>query len=185
MFNKIASIVAAAAFSFGAAAPANAHHGPIPPNNYQDHVELARATYNTGVRISVNPSECLDGGGFMGYYDGWNRLIVVCQQNGRGDGREVEWTAEDYDTLRHEVQHRIQDCVQGEISDHVLANVYTAPVDLALHVLGQDRSNRIVEAYAMHGADYNTIRLELEAFAVAAQNDIKDQLGDLKAYCEY
>lgn len=179
MIKTIASIAAAATLAIGSAVPAFAQ------SNHAAHVELARATERTGVSVLVNPEVCGPefNEGYLGLYSGERRVIVICQENGRYDGVEGNWTEEEYDTLRHEIQHRIQDCMINGISDHTLGPVYQNPVGLALNVLGEDVADRIVEVYAFQGADEDVIILELEAFAVAALNDPADQIADLDKYC--
>ena len=185
MIKLFTSIAAAAALTF-ASVPGEAAQPVRTRAQHNAHVELARATEATGVDVLINPIVCKqegDGPKFLGFYSGQYRVIVVCQENGGHDGVEVQWTDEDYDTLRHEVQHRVQDCMTGTNHDHVLSSVYREPIDFALHVLGRTRAARIVEAYRSNGADDHVVVLELEAFAVAELNDPAEQIQDLANYC--
>lgn len=185
MIKLFTSIAAAAALTF-ASVPGEAAQPVRTRAAHNAHVELARATEATGVEVLINPGVCKQEGKetkFLGLYAGQYRVIVICQENGGYDGVEVQWTDEDYDTLRHEVQHRIQDCMAGTNHDHVLASVYREPIDFALHVLGQTRAARIVSAYREQGADDHVVILELEAFAVAELNDPAEQIQDLANYC--
>ena len=119
----------------------------------------------------------------MGFYSGSHDLLVVCQYNYVPGGGQVDWTANDLDTLRHEAQHLIQDCMVGENTDHVLANVYRYPVQLGLSILGVKRINEITVTYRRSGADDETLRLEYEAFAVAQMNVPLEQTQDIAEYC--
>ena len=40
--------------------------------------------------------------------------IMICQDDRiETSDQEVEWTENDYDTLRHEAHHVVQDCMKG------------------------------------------------------------------------
>lgn len=186
MIKLFTSVLAAASLTVGSVLPGSAAQPVDPYAGHDAHVELARATERTGVNVLVNPIYCLqedEGPKYLGFYAGQERIIVICQENGGHDNVEVQWTDEDYDTLRHEVQHRIQDCMVGGNHDHQLSSVYREPVDFALSVLGQTKAGRIVNAYRSNGASDHVVVLELEAFAVADLNDPADQIRDLETYC--
>lgn len=149
---------------------------------WEQHIELARVIQNHGVMVYINPPDCNEGD-FMGFYTGKERAIVICQERGNADWAPYRWTAEDFDTLRHEAQHFIQDCRYGENHDHRLAPVYQEPVQFGLSVLGRDKVSRIVEVYREKGASEEIVILEIEAFAVAAMNDTIEQAEDIRNYC--
>jgi len=149
---------------------------------FQDHINLAEAVKANGVALYINPPACFAEGAPMGWYSGRNRTLVVCQDNAVNE-TQVAWTANDLDTLRHEAQHMIQDCMVGGNHDHVLGPVYRRPLDLAAATLTRDRINRIIDAYRGQGASDHVLVLELEAFSVAAINDPADQIEDIKNYC--
>ena len=151
-----------------------------PAQAAQPHLELARAVIASGVSLQINPADCASRDGVLGWYAGQQRRMVVCLEKGVD---QKEWTAEDFDTLRHEAQHLIQDCMVGTDHDHVLGPVYQQPVDLALDVLGRDNSQRIVRQYREGGASDHVLVLELEAFAVARMNVPAEQAADIRRYC--
>jgi len=151
---------------------------------HQRHYRLAMAAEAAGVSVRVNGKGC--GEGSFGYYRPASRLIMICQEQATAagiKGREVSWTAEDYDTLRHEVQHMIQDCMIGTGHDGRLNPVYNKPVAMAEEVLGGNRLRDIARLYGENGADEATIILEFEAFAVAALDNPEEQIGDVQRYC--
>ena len=143
------------------------------------HVNLARVAAKTGVEIKVNPAACFKGDTFGWYWAAKNEL-VICQEKREKIGVETYWTAEDLDTLRHEVQHLIQDCRDGRRDGHLDA-VYNKPIALAEAVLGSDRIMSILEVYS--DASNHIKVMELEAFSVAAMNDPADQAKDVATYC--
>ena len=141
-------------------------------SNHQDHVQLAHTISTFGVDLFVNPDYChqqADGGKFYGFYAGARRVMVICPENAGIGEEDVEWTEEDYDTLRHEAQHLIQDCIDGKL-DAELVPFLDDPVEHARAVLGTNALGSIMRTYAESGADYDTVVLEFEAFAIAEQN---------------
>ena len=97
--------------------------------------------------------------------------MVICQENHGPNTVEsqVVWTEEDYDTLRHEAQHLIQDCKDGAL-DHELQNMMSDPRGFATAVIGQHSVDRITMMYTEQGATPSVLDLEYEAFSVAALN---------------
>ena len=144
------------------------------------HMELARAIVSTGVQLKINPVECKTKDA-MGWYWAARNEMVVCQENARGT-REVNWTAEDFDTLRHEAQHLIQDCMNGSLDGH-LGAVYQDPIALAKNTLSQRHIEAIIKSYTEGGASEHIVVMELEAFSVAALNDPSEQASDIAKFC--
>ena len=142
-------------------------------NDFQAHGNLWAAVNETGVRTYINPSQC--GGSesnIHGFYSSMGGVLVVCQDNRQQVGVEVEWTDNDLDTLRHEAQHLVQDCIDGR-GDQSLLNFFSTREELKDYVTGiltTEQIGGIIKAYSDRGADEKTILLELEAFAVA-QNE--------------
>ena len=143
------------------------------------HIRLAQAVRTTGITVKVNPAECWEKDAY-GWYWAAKKEMVICQERRAKFGVETFWTEEDLDTLRHEAQHLIQDCRDGQL-DGDLDAVYTKPLALAQNVLGRDRIMSILESYS-EASDHIKV-MELEAFSVAAMNDPMDQVGDIKNYC--
>ena len=143
------------------------------------HIRLAQAAARTGVDVKINPGACFKGDTYGWYWAAKNEL-VICQERRAKVGVETYWTEEDLDTLRHEVQHLVQDCRDGR-RDGDLDAVYNKPVDLAHNVLGRNGVKGVLEAYA-DSSDHIKV-MELEAFAVAAMNDPAEQVKDIQTYC--
>ena len=151
-------------------------------SNYAEHGQLGNAVRATGITLKFNPAEC-DEKNAMGWYWAARQEMVICQENRRrgfGVQHEVTWTEEDLDTLRHEAQHLIQDCMDGSLNGS-LSSVYKEPLDLGVEVLGKDGIFRIMQAYSE--ASQHIQVMEVEAFSVARMNVPMEQVADIKHYC--
>ena len=143
------------------------------------HIRLAQAVRTTGITVKVNPAECWEKNAY-GWYWAAKKEMVICQERRAKFGVETFWTEEDLDTLRHEAQHLIQDCRDGQLNGSLDA-VYNKPIQLAVEVLGKEGAIDVVNAYSDSSEHIQV--MELEAFAVAAMNDPMDQVKDIKNYC--
>tara|TARA_R110002012_G_scaffold95287_1_gene230459 strand:- start:348 stop:875 length:528 start_codon:yes stop_codon:yes gene_type:complete len=148
-------------------------------SNYQDHITLGQTVRSVGLNFKINPSECWEKDAYGWYWAARNEM-VICQENKRSVGVESNWTEEDLDTLRHEAQHLIQDCMDGDRQGSLDA-VYKEPIELAKEILGHEGIGSILEAYD-DSSDHIKV-MELEAFAVAAMNDPLDQARDIQKFC--
>jgi hypothetical protein len=175
--KKVLAALALSTFGLAPAAQATTYHGA--------HYNLAMTAERAGVRVRLNPKACQIKKSY-GWYSPSDRMIVVCQEQALADGtigQEVQWSAEDYDTLRHEVQHMVQDCMVGDDHDGLLGQVYKEPVELAEDVLGAERLRSIARLYYGNGASDHIVLMEFEAFAVAALDDPQEQVRDIQRYC--
>tara|TARA_R110001592_G_scaffold80079_2_gene238866 strand:- start:241 stop:774 length:534 start_codon:yes stop_codon:yes gene_type:complete len=146
-----------------------------------DHIQLGRAIAATGVELKINPLEC-NFKDAMGWYWAKRNELVICQENAKGGQAETNWTAEDLDTLRHEAQHLIQDCMDGRRQGS-LGSVYQNPIRLAKETLSAVHIQRIIDVYREGGASNHIVVMELEAFSVAALNKPLVQASDIASYC--
>ena len=151
-------------------------------SNHQAHVELANAVRSVGVSVYVNDPYC-DTGNFYGVYSAGDKAILICQENRvPGSTATVAWTEEDYDTLRHEAHHLVQDCRDGSLNAE-LASVYKRPIDLGIEWLGREGTVRVANMYERQGASTHIQVMEVEAFAVARMNDPAEQVRDIQNFC--
>ena len=149
---------------------------------YAEHTQLGNAIRSTGVVLRFNPMECNQKDA-MGWYWSAGNEMVICQENrSLFNTEEVQWTEEDLDTLRHEAQHLVQDCMDGARNGR-LGSVYRDPIALAKNTLSQQHIQGIVKEYSNMDAPEHVIITELEAFSVAAMNDPAEQVRDVKKYC--
>lgn len=174
--NKITkSIITAIAAIATVAFPVEAQK----KSNYSHHVLLGQAITSTGVTYKINPKECWENS-FFGYYWAYKNRFVVCQEYKVSVGVEEDWTEEDLDTVRHEAQHLVQDCMDGD-RQGALGSVYKDPLALAKEILGDRGIRGVLEAYS-DKSDHVKV-MELEAFSVAAMNDPLEQVRDINKYC--
>ena len=158
---------------------------PAMANTYDDHNYLIDQVKATGVRFYINPNQCdtVNADGWFTTFRDGSQAMVVCQDNKvKGSTRQVAWTANDLDTIRHEAHHLTQDCMDGRL-DGSLGSVYKAPIDLGYKVMGQGKTHWVAETYAEMGASAHIQVMEIEAFAVAQMNDPIDQANDIRRYC--
>ena len=172
--NRLSTISLSALTALATLAP-----GAMAKSNYSHHVVLGQTVKATGVNYQINPAECWENS-FFGYYWAFKNRFVVCQENKRSVGVEVNWTEEDLDTLRHEAQHLIQDCMDGSRQGE-LGSVYKDPIGLAKNILGDRGIRGVLEAYSDQ-SDHIKV-MELEAFSVAAMNDPLEQVKDIRNFC--
>ena len=172
--NALSKVTISAVTALATLAP-----GALAASDYEAHIALGRAVRSTGVSLKINPSACWSKSAFGWYWAARNEM-VICQENKRSFGVEARWTEEDLDTLRHEAQHMIQDCMDGERQGS-LTSVYQKPIELAKSVLGDDGIQRIINAYS-EASDHVKV-MELEAFSVAQMNDPMEQVNDIQKFC--
>lgn len=151
-------------------------------SNFNHHQQLWNAAETTGVRMLINPNRCDTEDAFGWYWAAANELVICQEGKMRGSTKEVQWTEEDLDTLRHEVHHLVQDCRDGR-RQGALDQVYAKPIEFGVNVLGKDRALYIANLYAEQGANDHIQVMEIEAFAVAAVNDPLEQINDIQTYC--
>ena len=148
-------------------------------SDHSAHVRLARAVEKTGITVYVNPNIC-DTDKTFGFYDASRKAVVICQENKvTGSTDAVNWTEEDYDTLRHEIHHVVQDCRDG--LNGTLHAVYKKPIDLAIDTIGLENVKQLAEVYSNSSKHIQV--MEFEAFAVAAMNDPDEQVRDIINFC--
>ena len=145
------------------------------------HMALGRAIASTGINLRINPGVCARRSADGWYWAARNEL-VVCQDNYTTANVEVEWTANDFDTLRHEAHHLIQDCLDGSRQGSI-QTVYVDSPRFVVGTLDQGKIKSIIKSYSDNGATLETVRTELEAFAVAQTNDPTEQVRDINRYC--
>ena len=149
-----------------------------------NHDELTRALNDVGVEVFLNEPE-LCNGKESGMYSPDYNAIMICQDDRiETSDQEVDWTENDYDTLRHESQHVVQDCMEG-IDNNKMSLFFSDRVEyLEFVVMGLTKLEffQIVEAYRSFDSDI--ILNELEAFAVAKGVKPSTITKALRGVCE-
>ncbi len=163
LFNKLASVLIGSSLVLLSS--------PVRANTvWDEHVKLWNALDTVGIETVLNdPNYCSEDSDGLYYSRG--RTLIVCQDNASTlSSKEVDWTSNDLDTLRHEAHHVIQDCLAGDIGDSELGNYFSDSSDYENFISGSltlEQAQRIVESYREVGAPDDIILKELEAFAVA------------------
>ena len=191
MLNRLAALTTT--LSLLVASPAVA----APEGWDSNHQQLLDALEAANVHVAINPPPlCADTKendaihGVYFYSDEHQQPVMgICQDFG-GKGEEVQWTANDLDTLRHESVHFIQDCISGV--DGEFDPLYDGPGgpspldDTLMYVvsaLGVENAVAIQENYKAQGATDEVIRLELEAFLLAANIPAQMLAQSIQAQC--
>ena len=163
LFSKLSSVLLGGSLLFGPSAVAN---------TIEDHQVLIDSLENVGVEVVLNDLEFCGDEPIDGAYFPTYSTLLVCQDSVNPiSTKEVEWTANDLDTLRHEAHHVIQDCLKGDIGDResdLLFDEREEFVEFVSNALTDDQIEKIIEGYRERGADEETIIKEVEAFAVAS-----------------
>ena len=137
---------------------------------FEEHKELFNNLQQVGINVTINdPRHC--NGTIDGMYRSSEGLLVVCQDHGHRGGPEVDWTANDLDTLRHEAMHVLQDCADGTRGDQRLVTWHPterATMEFAYDTLGRREVYNILNLPAYRYAPHQVKVLEAEAFASAA-----------------
>lgn len=131
------------------------------------HDELRKSLNDVGVKVILNETDLCDGSKSGMYSPDYNAIIICQDDRIETSDQEVEWTENDYDTLRHEAQHVVQDCMEG-IDNQKMSLFFDDRIEyLEFVVMGLTKSEffQIVESY--RSFDNDIILNELEAFAVA------------------
>ena len=172
IFTKLATTVLAGITAFGFAATAVAAN-PV-TGSFESHEQLWSSIQSVGVRTYLNPVQCGERD-VDGFYMSTGPVLVICQDNGVPGGPQVDWTDNDLDTLRHEAQHLVQDCLDGQIGDNRLIPLFNTTEELSEFLVNagmtDDTIERIIRVYASKGADRDIVIKELEAFATARSVD--------------
>lgn len=141
---------------------------PVKANEIEEHQRLWDTLEMVGVNVVINhPEDC--NGRIDGVYDSIRGYITICQDQGTEAFKMVGWTDNDLDTLRHEAQHVVQDCVGNRIGDGYLSPLFDDSKqrnDFVIKAIGVAEAKRIVVNYRSRGAE--VVNNELEAFAVAS-----------------
>ena len=185
-FTQLATtaLTGLAALGFASASYASPTRTVPQEGSLEAHAVLVEAIERQGVDFVVNHDFCDENPGVMGFYSSHAQVLVVCNDRYvKGENEDPQWTANDLDTLRHEAQHLIQDCMVGGLADSRLHPVYRDPIALAYEVLGGEDMQGINRLYRGNGADTETVILEWEAFSVAEMNVPLEQSQDIARYC--
>ena len=136
----------------------------------ESHVRLGE-TLSQFVDYRINPQECWEQDNVYGYYWSEGRQLVVCQTSMSKPDVLMPWSSADYDTLRHEAHHLIQDCIEGEQGDNMARPLKSGEElnSFVAGVLDDETVIRIKVVYSDRSRE--DVVMEIEAFAVASSMD--------------
>ena len=139
---------------------------PVASSQLSRHAPLREALDNAGVQVDINPQDCFPRiAGFYQVTDTGPRL-AVCQDNrGRGN-KQVPWTRNDLDTLRHESWHLLQDCRDGKI-DMMIPDLSGEVIDDIIDKYGAAKALWVWQKYHARDLYVEGIYQEIEAFYAA------------------
>tara|TARA_B100001063_G_C16555500_1_gene448264 strand:+ start:135 stop:680 length:546 start_codon:yes stop_codon:yes gene_type:complete len=165
IFSKVASVLAGATLLLSPSVKAETH---------EDHLTLWDTLEENGIQVVINDPSICNEDDINGFYIPSLNVLGVCQDNRKIlTSTEVEWTPNDYDTLRHEAQHAVQDCISGldNGDSELLFDNKEKFMKFVTGALTAQQIEMIFEMYSERGASDEVILMELEAFAVAAMNN--------------
>ena len=114
------------------------------------------------------------------------KALVICQDNAKEPRKQVSWTSNDLDTLRHEVHHMVQDCAAFRLGDQALRPVLGSDQNVmrfAINALGERKVQEITKRYAARGTNRRDMLLELEAWAVAPSVSASSIEKSVRHFC--
>jgi len=160
-----------------------------PNGTFEEHQGLWNALQDVGITMKVNtPDVCDEDSRGGGAYYTYKRRLVICQDNAKvWDGKQVSWTANDLDTLRHEGHHVVQDCNEGGIGDGKLANLFYDEDELisflAKSSWSKDEILGLIEDLEEDGLDFHAVKLEVEAYTVASDISATSITNKVNDFC--
>ncbi len=144
---------------------------PSKASNVGDHANLWNTLERAGINIVLNDVDFCGDGDVDGAYIPTLKTLVVCQDNASPiSSRQVVWTHNDLDTLRHEAHHVVQDCINRELGDNYSSPLFDTRetlTDFVDDILTEEQIGSIIKGYREQGASNEVIIMEVEAFAVA------------------
>ena len=154
-------------------------------NTPEDHLALWKSLQDVGVTTIYNHrAHCNDGAD--GKYYTYAAMLIVCQDNMTTHLEEHGWTDNDFDTLRHEAHHVVQDCAYGTLADGQTGPIFDER-DLVKFLKAssftEDQLSQLYEMMKEDGLDELTIQEELEAYTVAKDISAADIRSKLIEFC--
>ena len=164
-----------------------APNAALAENSYQDHINLFNTLKEVGVTMLINPKIHCNDEGVDGFYQTDVALLVICQDNSSSGGPQVDWTANDLDTLRHEAHHVVQDCALGSISDGRLQRLFDDKEDFVDFVANssftEERLSNLVDVLIADGLTEEDVLMEVEAYVVAEDISAKTISDKVREFC--
>lgn len=152
----------------------------------EDHRYLAQTIQSLGVPLTLNSKVHCPPGESGSYFAAG--FMIICQDHRTEDGKQVSWTENDLDTLRHEAHHLLQDCAKGTIGDRKMSLMFNNEKDFKRFISNsgytQEQLQQLIKHYQKQGVTGYDLLMELEAFAVARSIPANLIADKLKEYCQ-
>ena len=155
-------------------------------SDHESHERLWQTLHLIGVTPLLNDKVRCAGQDVDGSYNSKTGMLVICQDDSYAGGPQSDWTENDYDTLRHESHHVLQDCNDGRLGDGMLSDLFKGADEWEQFVtrgLTLDQIKSIVQSYTENGANEKVIAHELEAFSAANSVDADTIANKLVEFC--
>ena len=151
---------------------------------HSNHDELKKVLNDVGVEVFLNDTDLCDGSK-SGMYSPEYNAIMICQDDRiETSDQQVEWTKNDYDTLRHEAHHVVQDCMEG-IDNEKMSLFFSDRIEyLEFIVISLTKSQIFYITESYRSFDNDIILNELEAFGTARHVKPNTIVKALRAVCK-
>ena len=158
-------------------------------NLHDDHAELWKTLQDIGIVTLINhTNHCNDRIGLDGIYYTHAGMLVICQEKMiPGSDKQFNWTVSDYNTLRHEAHHVVQDCAAGGYSgDGKTTTLFNEDEFEEFVGMSSYSIEDLKELYSRlynKGLSKKVIREEIEAYVVAQDIDAESIKTKLIEFC--
>jgi hypothetical protein len=163
--------------------------GVVKANEFEEHNKLWKTLQDVGVITVINHlTHCNDIKKKDGIYYPYAGLLVICQDKMiPGSNKQFAWTENDYNTLRHEAHHVIQDCASGYIADGKTTTMFNEE-ELAKFLslspsYDEERLAQLRSRLKARGLHEDTILEELEAYVVSEDITAPSITRKLRQFC--
>ena len=149
LFSKLSSLLLGGSLLFGPSAVAT---------TIEEHQRLIDSLESVGIEVVLNDVAFCGEEPVDGAYFPINSVLVVCQDYSSSiSSKEVEWTPNDLDTLRHETHHVVQDCRKGVLGDRESSLLFDEKGEFNLrhHCIDDKQIENIIESYRERGRWWN------------------------------
>ncbi len=149
-----------------------------------NHIKIVENLRKVGVTVIVNnPLHCQSSRAGGGSYFPGNAMLIVCQDKGKGDNEIVNWTLNDYDTLRHEAHHVVQDCAKGTLGDGRMDMLFNGKDFLEFTEGLEETVDKLYQLQREDGLSGKQAMEEVEAYIVAEYIDADSIANKVLEFC--
>lgn len=154
-------------------------------NTFKDHEKLYQTLKEVGVIVKIN-SKLHCSGENDGVYYPHIGLLVICQDDMVSYGKQELWTVNDFNTLRHEAHHVVQDCAAESLGDGLLSTLFSEDELVEFLKSSSVSLKNLQSLYDMldaQGLSEFKIQQELEAYVVAQDVPASSIEQKIRQFC--